>query len=68
MISFSDFEDRIKPKDVICDPPKCPRGCSIEKEFDGPCPGCDCKGKGTQKSTIFSEQSSVECINTVNES
>lgn len=31
----------LEPK-VVCDVPKCPKGCTIEVEFDGPCPGCHC--------------------------
>lgn len=28
----------------LCTPPKCDPGCEIQKVFDGPCPGCECKG------------------------
>lgn len=38
-------EDRLKPGAIVCDPPKCPPGCSIEKKFGEPCPGCECKDK-----------------------
>lgn len=42
---FSDIPHILEMK-VPCDPPKCPPGCYIEIDFEGPCPGCDCKKKG----------------------
>lgn len=30
------------PFGIICDPPVCPPGCSLEKKPGEPCPGCNC--------------------------